>query len=156
MNTIFRPYLRKFILVFFDDILIYSSSWESHLEHIRITFSVLRDNQLFVKRSKSSFGMQQIEFFGHVISVEGVSADPSKIHAMVSWPRHSNHKELRSFFGLTNYYRRFIQHYGNICRTLHDILKNEKFSWNSEVEGAFTNLKSALTSAPLLALPNFA
>ena len=101
MNNIFEPYLRKFILVFFDDILIYSPTFAQHLNHLKITFEVLRINKLYVKESKCTFAKQHVEYLGHIISSSGVSTDPSKVVAMVSWPRSHNVKGSRGFLGLT-------------------------------------------------------
>ncbi|RVW24529.1 Transposon Ty3-I Gag-Pol polyprotein [Vitis vinifera] len=117
MNSIFRPYLRKFILVFFDDILIYSPTWEQHLEHVQLTLAVLRQHQFYVKMSKCAFGKQELEYLGHIITHRGVKVDEKKIEAMVAWPRPSNITELRGFLGLTGYYRKFVQGF----ETSHDI-----------------------------------
>ncbi|KAL6348238.1 hypothetical protein AAG906_005529 [Vitis piasezkii] len=117
MNSIFRPYLRKFILVFFDDILIYSPTWEQHLEHVQLTLAVLRQHQFYIKMSKCAFGKQELEYLGHIITHRGVKVDEKKIEAMVAWPRPSNITELRGFLGLTGYYRKFVQGF----ETSHDI-----------------------------------
>ena len=111
MNHVFEPILRKFLLVFFDDILIYSKSWDDHLEHLDMVFSILRHHQLYLKMSKCTFGATRIEYLGHFISTEGISTDPIKIKAVESWPTPTNQKQVRSFLGLANYYRRFIQGY---------------------------------------------
>jgi len=101
MNQIFEPYLRKFVLVFFDDILIYSPTFNLHLEHLRTTFKVLRFNRLYLKRSKCAFAQTQIEYLGHIISKEGVGTDPSKIEAITAWLKPTNIRSLRGFLGLT-------------------------------------------------------
>ena len=123
MNTILAPYLRKFVLVFFDDILIYSRNLKEQLEHIKIVMDVLRDNKLFAKMSKCVFAVQQVEYLEHVISEQGVATDPQKIAAIVEWPTPDTVTKLRSFLGLAGYYRRFIKGYGLICCPLHDLLK---------------------------------
>jgi hypothetical protein len=112
MNEIFSEYLRKFILVFFDDILIYNLDRKTHCKHLPIALSVLQQNQLFAKMSKCVFGVPRVEYLGHVISGLGVSIDPSKIAAMADWERPSSVTKLRGFLGLTDYYRRFIKNYG--------------------------------------------
>jgi hypothetical protein len=99
-NHVFRPYLRWVILVFFDDIMVFSSSPESHKEHLRITLDILRTNKLFAKRSKCQFGCTEVEYLGHIISADGVSANPGKIKAMGDWPFPTTIKALRGVFGL--------------------------------------------------------
>lgn len=155
MNHVFAPVLRKFLLVFFDDILIYSKNWEEHLLHMDTAFTILRHQQLYLKKSKCTFGATRIEYLGHFISREGVSTDPTKIKAVESWPPPKNQKQLRSFLGLANYYRRFIQGYSIISRPLTLLLRKDGFSWDTDASTAFELLKQALVSAPVLALPDF-
>ena len=109
MNSIFWPHLRKFILVFFDDILVYSPTWDMHLMHVRQTLAILKQHQFFVKTSKCVFGQQELEYLGHIITNHGVKVDENKIAAMVAWPRPTNISELRGFLGLTGYYRKFVK-----------------------------------------------
>ena len=155
MNEVFRPYLRKFILVFFDDILVYSSTWTNHLHHLQTTLQLLRVHQLFAKRSKCVFGKEEVEYLGHLVSGKGVSAEPTKITAMTSWPAPATLKELRGFLGLTGYYRRFVQGYGKISSPQNQLLKKDSFQWNSEATVAFAQLKAVMTTIPVLALPNY-
>ena len=115
MNEIFKAHLRKFILVFFDDILIYSSTWVEHLKHVRIAFSILLAHQLAVKKEKCQFGQTQIKYLGHIICQNGVKVDPEKIKAMMEWPKPGTIKALRGFLGLMGYYRMFIAGYGKIA-----------------------------------------
>jgi transposase InsO family protein len=156
MNRIFEPYLRKFILVFFDDILIYSQNAEQHVYHLHTVFSILRHHQLSAKQSKCVFGVPRVEYLGHVITQDGVSTDPNKIKAISDWETPTSVTQLRSFLGLAGYYRRFIKHYGLICRPLHDLLKKGKFHWTPIHDKAFKLLQEALVTAPVLAMPNFA
>ncbi|WVZ53038.1 hypothetical protein U9M48_004029 [Paspalum notatum var. saurae] len=156
MNSTLAPYLRKFVLVFFDDILIYSATREDHLHHIRLVLELLQKDQWKVKLSKCTFATQQIAYLGHLISSQGVATDPSKISAVANWPTPTSGKELRSFLGLAGYYRRFVRHFGVIARPLNDLLKKGAlFVWTSQHDGAFQALKEALITAPVLALPNF-
>ena len=118
MNHVFRPYLKKFILVFFYDILIYNHTLELHLLHLQTTFEVLRANSLYAKRSKCFFGENQVQYLGHIISEKGVATDPQKIEAMQNWPTPTTIKQLRGFLGLISYYRKFIRGYGVISKPL--------------------------------------
>ncbi|KAL0291894.1 UNVERIFIED_CONTAM: Retrovirus-related Pol polyprotein from transposon.6 [Sesamum calycinum] len=156
MNMVFSPYLRKFILVFFDDILVYSKTWEEYLQQLQLTLEVLRKNQLFAKRSKCDFGKQSVEYLGHVISVNGVGTDPSKVECMKSWPLPKDVKRLRGFLGLTGYYKKFIKDYGTISRPLTELLKKDGFFWTDSAIAAFEQLKATMVSAPVLVLPDFA
>ncbi|CAN7067397.1 unnamed protein product [Brassica rapa subsp. trilocularis] len=156
MNKVFDKILRKFVLVFFDDILIYSRSWDEHLQHLHEVFQILAQHQLFLKPSKCTFGATVIEYLGHFISAEGVSTDPSKIKTIEHWPTPSSQKQLRSFLGLANYYRRFIQAYSIIAKPMTSLLKKDGFCWNLDATNAFNALKIVLTTTPVLALPDFA
>lgn len=118
MNEVFSEQLRKFVLVFFDDILIYSKNEKEHLLHLKAVLEILRSHQLFVKKSKCSFNCPKVEYLGHIISPEGVSADQEKIQAMKEWPKPNCVRALRGFLGLTGYYRRFIKGYGIVSKPL--------------------------------------
>ena len=155
MNDLFRSYLRKFILVFFDDILIYSRSWEDHLAHLQIVLQILSTNSLFAKESKCRFSVLQVEYLGHIISEQGVSVDPAKIQVVIEWPTSTTAKGVRGFLGLAGYYRKFIRHFGSIAAPLTRLLSNDGFQWNEAAEMAFTQLKEALTSPSILRLPDF-
>ncbi|MFS7996550.1 putative nucleotidyltransferase, Ribonuclease H [Helianthus anomalus] len=155
MNHTFKPFLRKFVLVFFDDILVYSSCWEEHLLHLQQVLDVLRAQTLYTRMSKCSFGGATVEYLGHLISREGVSTDPKKLEAIKEWPIPTNAKQLRGFLGLSGYYRRFIKGYGSLAKPLTNLLRKDAFDWNDEATTAFNSLKTALLSPPVLALPNF-
>lgn len=155
MNTIFKKFLRKFVIIFFDDILIYSKDIDSHVHPLQLVLQCLQENSFFAKLSKCVFAATTIDYLGHVISEKGVQPDASKIEAMVSWPQPGNLKQLRSFLGLSGYYRRFIKGYALIAAPLTDLLKAEAFKWSDKAEEAFQSLKMALTQAPVLSLPDF-
>lgn len=145
----------KFVVVFFDDILTFSLSMEEHKKHLAQVFDILQANHLFAKLDKCSFGQSEVEYLGHVINQEGVATDPTKVAAIKDWPVPKNVTDLRSFLGLSGYYRRFIKGYGIICRPLFDCLKTDSFSWKNDQQQAFVTLKEKLTNAPVLALPDF-
>jgi hypothetical protein len=156
MNASLAPVLRKFALVFFDDILIYSVTYEDHLKHVEQVLSILRKDQWQVKLSKCAFAQEKISYLGHVISACGVATDDSKIESIRTWPVPTNLKELRGFLGITGYYRKFIRHYAIISQPLTALLKKGSlYVWTDSTETAFQTLKSALMTAPVLALPDY-
>lgn len=132
MNHIFRDLLRKFVLVFFDDILIYSNDLDSHLSHLTQVFDVLHTHGLKVKLSKCSFSQTQVAYLGHIISTHSVAMNPSKIQYIVNWPKPQTIKALHSFLGMTGYYRKFISHFGLITKPLSDMLKAHNFIWTPD------------------------
>ncbi|CAN6455047.1 unnamed protein product [Victoria cruziana] len=155
MNDLFRRYLHKFVLVFFDDILVYSATLEEHARHLEVVLKVLRDNNLFAKQSKCTFGQTSIGYLGHIVDEQGVHADPEKLAAVADWPQPKDAKRLRGFLGLTGYYRRFIKGYGSIAAPLTQMLRRNAFEWMDKSLEAFFHLKNALVSAPVLTLPDF-
>jgi hypothetical protein len=156
MNSVFADLLRKGVLIFMDDILIYTSTLEQHKELLNKVFTILQDNKFYVKQSKCSFAQKKLQYLGHVISAEGVATDPSKIQAIKQWPVPNTVKQVRAFLGLAGYYRKFIANYGTISRPLTELLrKGTQFIWSSVTATAFQTLKKALVEAPVLALPNF-
>ncbi|XP_072054227.1 uncharacterized mitochondrial protein AtMg00860-like [Arachis hypogaea] len=155
MNSIFSEELRKFVLIFFDDILVYSADWQSHLHYLVYVLRVLKHHSLFAKLSKCSFGKTQVEYLGHVVSLEGVRVDDSKIEAIRCWPTPTSVKQLWEFLGLASYYRKFICNFATLAAPLTDLLRKEGFVWSPLASDAFVTLKEALTHAPVLALPDF-
>jgi hypothetical protein len=133
MNSTLAPLLRKCALVFFDDILIYSQSYEDHVSHLEQVFMLLKQEQWYVKLAKCSFAVRGISYLGYVISAQGVSTSPDKVKAMLDWPVPDSVKALKSFLGLAGYYRKFVKHFGVISRPLTDLLKkNVLFVWTKD------------------------
>jgi hypothetical protein len=154
MNRVFRSYLDKFIVVFIDDILIYSSSQMEHAYHLREVLETLMRNKLYAKLSKCEFWLNEVVFLGHVISDKGISVDPKKIEAVLKWERPTNVTEIHNFLGLAGYYKRFIEGFSTIASPMTRLTwKEVKFEWLKDCEASFQELKSRLTSALLLALP---
>jgi hypothetical protein len=137
MNDVLRPFLHRFVLVFFDDILIYSSTWADHLRHLRTVLAVLQQHQLFVKQSKCAFGVPSVAYLGHVISASGVAMDPAKVQAVHDWPQPRSTRAVRGFLGLAGYYRKFVHDYDTITTPLTALLKKEGFTWSAEAAAAF-------------------
>ncbi|GJY58776.1 reverse transcriptase domain-containing protein [Tanacetum coccineum] len=155
MNRVCKLYLDKFVIVFIDDILIYSRSKEEHEDHLRLVLELLRQEKLFAKFSKCEFWLQEVHFLGHVINQDGIHVDPSKIEAVKNWEAPTSPTEVRSFLGLAGYYRRFIANFSSIAKPLTLLTqKNKKYEWGAEQEEAFQLLKSKLCDAPILSLPD--
>jgi hypothetical protein len=141
MNEVLEPCLRKSVLVFMDDILIYSHSLAEHVEHLTTVLHLLQQQQLYVKESKCSFACTSLEYLGHIISATGVSTDPKKTEAMTNWPLPTTVTELRGFLGLTGYYRKFVKNYAIIARPLTCLLKKKAFLWTEATTTSFLALK---------------
>jgi hypothetical protein len=129
MNKILKPYLRKFVMLFFDDILMYNCTWDTHLPHVEKVFHFLQDNQLFVKNTKGSFGANKVEYLGHIVGQERVSVDPKKRQNMKEWSQPPTLKCLWGFLNLIGYYRKIFHHYGKFPKPLTKILKKNAFHW---------------------------
>ncbi|PNX96980.1 retrotransposon-related protein, partial [Trifolium pratense] len=155
MNTVFQQYLRQFVIVFFDDILVYSKTLEEHLYHLELVFNCLLENNFFLKESKCTFAQESISYLGHIVSAKGVGPDPEKIQAMSEWPTPTTIKQLRGFLGLTGFYRKFVKDYAIIASPLTDLLRKDAFNWSASAQIAFDALKKAMSEAPVLVLPNF-
>ncbi|KAL0556809.1 hypothetical protein IC582_005326 [Cucumis melo] len=155
MNRVFREFLDTFVIVFIDDILIYSKTEAEHEEHLRIVLQTLRDNKLYAKFSKCEFWLKQVSFLGHVVSKAGVSVDPAKIEAVTGWTRPSTVSEVRSFLGLAGYYRRFVENLSRIATPLNQLTrKGAPFVWSKACEDSFQNLKQKLVTASVLTVPD--
>ena len=155
MNRVFKPYLDRFVIVFIDDILVYSKSREEHEQHLRLVLQTMREKQLYAKFSKCEFWLSSVTFLGHVVSKDGIQVDPSKVETVQKWPRPTSVTEVRSFLGLAGYYRRFVKDFSRIAVPLTRLTrKNVKYVWTDSCEESFQRLKNCLTSAPVLALPS--
>jgi hypothetical protein len=155
MNSVFVPELDKFIMVFIDDILIYSKTKEDHANHIRVVLQWLRDHRLYAKFSKCEFWLDSVKFLGHTISSEGISVDPTKVQEVMDWKPPTSVHQIRSFLGLAGYYRRFIPDFSKIAKPITELLKKEvKFRWDDKCEEAFHTLRKLLITAPVLAQPD--
>lgn len=154
MNRVFRPFLRC-VLVFFDDILIYSPDLDTHLKHLGMDFNVMQDNSLKVNMKKCQFAKDRVEYLGHWISTAGVEADPEKVRSMIEWPTPTNVREIRGFLDLTGYYRRFVENYGAKAFPLTRLTRKDAFEWNDVAQRAFEDLKRAMVTLPVLALSDF-
>jgi hypothetical protein len=156
MNSVFMPELDKFVVVFIDDILIYSKSKEEHADHLRIVLTRLREHQLYAKFSKCEFWLDKVHFLGHVLSAKG-AVDPGKVKDILDWKPPTTVHQVRSFLGMAGYYRRFIPDFSRIAKPITELLKNHvKFVWSPECDKAFEKLKKLLTTAPVLAQPDIA
>ena len=145
MNRIFKPYLDRFVVVFIDDILIYSHDESKHAEQLMIVLQTLRDKQLYAKFSKSEFWLREIGFFGHIVSGDGIRVDPSKISAIVDWKPPKNVTKVRSFLGLAGYYRRFVNGFSIIAAPMTRLLRKDvKFEWTEECQQSFEELKKVI------------
>ncbi|KAL4388726.1 hypothetical protein GQ457_09G011400 [Hibiscus cannabinus] len=142
MNRVFQPYLDQFVVVFIDEILVYSKSEDEHEEHLRIVLQTLRENQLYAKFSKCEFWLNEVVFLGHIVSAEGIRVDPKKIEAIMDWKQPKNVSEVRSFLGLAGYYRRFVEGFSIIAAPLTKLLKKDvPFAWTETQQSSFDKLK---------------
>ncbi|GJY98782.1 putative reverse transcriptase domain-containing protein, partial [Tanacetum coccineum] len=154
MNRVCKPYLDKFVIVFIDDILIYSKNKQEHEEHLKQILELLKKEELYAKFSKCEFWISKVLFLGHMIDSKGIHVDPAKIEAIKDWTSPKSPTEIRQFLGLAGYYRRFIEGFSKIAKPMTKLTqKKVKFEWGDKQEAAFQLLKQKLCSAPILALP---
>ncbi|XP_071905702.1 uncharacterized protein [Coffea arabica] len=155
MQRVFKKYLDQFVVVFIDDILIYSKTREEHVKHLEIVLQILREHKLYAKFSKCEFWLDEISFLGHKVSKDGIAVDPAKVEAVMNWKQPETPTEIRSFLGLAGYYRRFIQDFSKIAGPMTELTKKgNRFIWTPKCESSFQELKKRLTSAPVLVLPD--
>jgi hypothetical protein len=157
MNDIFREWLDDFVVVYIDDILIYSDSLEKHAEHLRKVFQRLKENKLYAKFEKCKFGVTEVDFLGHRIIQEGLKMDDHKVKVIVDWEPPKSVPTLRSFLGLASYYRKFIKNFTKIVAPLTNLLKKSAviYEWEGACDEAFETLKDIFVKVSLLKLPNF-
>lgn len=154
MNRVFQPFLDQFVVVFIDDILVYSETEAKHDEHLRIVLRVLREKEFFAKFSKCEFWLREVTFLGHVVSAEGINVDLRKIEAILEWKPPRTVSEIRSFLGLAGYYRRFVEGFSVMAAPLTKLIrKGIPFVWTEKQQEAFEKLKKVLTKAPVLIQP---
>ncbi|KAD3066853.1 hypothetical protein E3N88_34733 [Mikania micrantha] len=154
MNRVCRPYLDKFVIVFIDDILIYSRNQQEHAQHLKLILKLLAREKLYAKFFKCEFWLREVQFLGHVVNQNGIQVDPSKIQAVKQWETPRTPTEIRQFLGLAGYYRRFIKNFSKIALPLTTLTqKNQPFIWSSQQEEAFQLLKHKLCNALILTLP---
>ena len=159
MNNIFAPLIGKCVVIYLDDILIYSKTAEEHEQHLEQVLQLLEQNQLYAKLAKCQFNMQNVEFLGHMVGHDGIRPDPRKTALVRDWPKPQTITHVRSFLGLTNYFRRFVQGYSKLAQPLFDLLKKpdpgKRVTWTKQCQEAFDGLKAALTDPPVLSIPDF-
>ena len=154
MNRVFRPYLDLFVVVFIDDIWVYSRDEQEHEQHLKIVLQTLKEKKLYAKLSKCNFWLKEVSFLGHIVSVEGIRVDPAKIEAVVNWKPPRSVTEVRSFLGLVGYYRRFVKGFSVRASPLTKLLrKGVKFEWIDKCQNSFEQLKEMLVEAPVLTQP---
>src|SRR4051812_24852293 len=155
MNQGLKPFSGKFVVVYFDDILIYCRSEEENLMHLREVLEVLQKNQLYVNLKKCTIMTKKLVFLGYVIGAEGIQVDEEKVKAVKEWPTPKTITEVRSFHGLATFYRRFIHNFNSIMAPITECMKKGMFLWGEETENSFATIKEMFCTAPVLALPDF-
>ena len=155
MNQVFKPFIGKFVVVYFDDILIYSRDEQAHQQHLIQIMHVLEREELYGNLKKCTFFTNEVTFLGYIVSSEGIKVDEGKIEAIRSWPQPQSIHDVRSFHGLASFYRRFIRSFSTIMSPMTEVLKGSSFQWNPKAQSAFEEVKKKLTQAPVLALPCF-
>ena len=156
MNDVLQPYLDSFIVVYLHDIVVYSDNMEDHKKHLAMVFEALRENQLFLKKSKCVFAQTEIPFLGHIFGQGYIRMEPSRVKATEDWVEPKNVHEMRVFLGMTNYQWKFVEEYSKVTSALTDLLKKDKrWSLTSKCQEAFDDLKKRMVTAPILKLPDF-
>ncbi|KAL0553234.1 hypothetical protein IC582_007123 [Cucumis melo] len=155
MNQVFVPYMSRFVLVFFDDTLVYRRGVEEYVQHLEVVLDLLRESELYANLDKCSFTKPRISYLHPFISEKGIKVDPEKIRSIKEWPIPTNVREVRGLFGHSGYYRRFVQNYSTMAAPPTQLLKTRTYKWNEEANTAFEKLKMAMVTLPVLAMPDF-
>jgi hypothetical protein len=155
MNHVFNKQLRKHLLVFFDDLLIYRKTWDEHLRHVDQILSIMEEQSLYAKESKCKFGMTKVLYLGHIIEAKGVQVHQEKIKAIMEWPTPKTLTELRGFLGMCTYHRKFVKGFSQLCAPLTDLTKKGAFKWDEEAQITMVKMKKVMSTCPVLALPYF-
>jgi hypothetical protein len=152
---VFNKQLRKYLLVFFDDLLIYSKTWEEHLKHVDHILSIMEELSLYAKESKCEIGMTEVLYLGHIIGAKGVQVHQEKIQAIINWPTPRTLTELKIFLGICSYYRKIVKGFSQLCTPLTDLTRKGAFDWNDEARSTFETMKKVMSTCHVLSLPNF-
>ena len=155
MNQVLKPFIGKFVVVYLDDILIYSKTEAAHYNHVREVLAVLQANELYINLKKCSFLTDKLLFLGYLVSADGIHVDEDKVRAVREWLTPKTVSDVRSFHGLATFYRRFVWDFSSIVAPIIECLKKGRFSWGKEAEQNFALIKEKLSTTPVLALPNF-
>jgi len=155
INQVLKPLLGEFVVVYFDDILVYSKSEEEHANHLHQVLSILAQEEVYGNLEKCHFFTSQVIFLGYVVSAQGIHVDESKVQAIQDWPVPTSIQQVRSFHGLASFYRRFVRDFSTIVALMIEVLKAKRFEWTEQAQKAFEEIKCKLTSAAMLALPSF-
>ena len=155
MTQILRPLLEKFVVVYFDDILIYSRTREEHMSHLHSVCKILQEEKFYANPKKCTFFTDSVTFLGFILSSKGIAVDQEKIRAIVDWPEPKTIRDVRSFHGLATFYHRFIKDFSTIVAPMTDCLRKGTFTWTEAAARAFQGIKDKMTKAPVLRLPDF-
>lgn len=156
MNHVLRAFIGRFVVVYFDEILVYSKNLDEHFNHLHCVLTVLRKEKLYANLKKYSFCIDKVVFLGYIVSAKGIEVDAEKVKAIKEWPTPKSITEVRSFHGLTSFYHRFVKYFSTLATPLTEIVKKSMgFKWGSDQDHAFIEIKECLCGAPLLALPDF-
>ena len=155
MNDVIKPFIDYFVIVYLDDILVFSKTWEEHLQHVKQNPDVLKRENLYVELSKCEFGKTSLNYLGHIVGGGELKIDPSKVAVIVKWPKPKSATKVRSFLGAAQYWRKFISIFSSIAAPLHALTGlNKVFQWGGKQQKAFDTLKERISTTPILALPD--